>query len=44
MNKMEVEMTSPVYLGLSILDISKITMYEYWCGYIKPKYGDEALF
>ena len=27
------------YLGLSILDISKIKMYDFWYGYIKPKYG-----
>ena len=27
-----------VYLGLSILCISKIAMYKYWYDYIKPKY------
>ena len=31
-----------VYLGLSILDISKIAMYEYWYDYAKPKYGNKA--
>ena len=31
-----------VYLGLSILDISKIVMYEYWCDYAKLKHGDNA--
>ena len=28
-----------VYLGLSILDLSKTAMHEFWCDYIKPKYG-----
>ena len=27
---------------MSILDISKTLMYEFWCDYIKPKYGDSA--
>ena len=26
---------------MAILDISKTLMYEFWCGYLKPKYGDE---
>ena len=25
---------------MSILDISKTLMYDFWCDYIKPKYGD----
>ena len=33
-------MTKPLYLGMSILDISKILMYEFWYDYIIPKYGD----
>ena len=40
--KTKVRMNKPVYLGMSILDISKILMYEFWCDYIKPKYGDRA--
>ena len=31
-----------VYLGLSILDISKILMFGCWYEYAKPKYGDNA--
>ena len=31
-------MNKPVYLGMSILDISKKLMYEFWYEYIKPKY------
>ena len=33
-------MNKPVYLGLSILDLSKTVMYEFWYGYVKPKYGE----
>ena len=35
-------MNKSVYLGMSILDISKTLMYEFLYDYIKPKYGDEA--
>ena len=35
-------MNKPVYLGLSILEISKILMYEFWYNYIKPKYQNNA--
>ena len=42
MKKTKVKMNKPVYLGMSILDISKTLMYEFWCDYIKPKYQDRA--
>ena len=42
MKKTRVKMTKPLYLGMSILDISKILMYEFWYNYIIPKYGDKA--
>ena len=32
------KMSKPVYIGLSILVISKTLMYEFWYDYIKPKY------
>ena len=35
-----VKMNKPIYLGLSILEISKTTMYEFWYDYMKRKYGD----
>ena len=35
-------MNKPVYLGLSILDLSKTIMYEFWNDYVKPKYGENA--
>ena len=42
MNKRRVKMNKPIHLGLSILDISKILMYEFWYDYMKPKYGDNV--
>ena len=42
MNKVEVKMNKPIYLGQAILDISKTLMYEFCYDYIKPKYGDKA--
>ena len=35
-------MNKPLYLGMSILDISKTLMYKFWYDYIKPKYEDRA--
>ena len=40
MKKTKVKMNKPIYLGLSILEISKILMYEFWYDYMKPKYND----
>ena len=42
MNKTKVKMNKPIYLGLSILDISKILMYEFWYDYMKLKYGNRV--
>ena len=42
MNKTKVKMNKPIYLGLSILDISKILMYEFWYDYMKPTYGNRV--
>ena len=35
-------MNKPVYLGLSIIDLSKTVMYESWYDYLKSKYGENA--
>ena len=35
-------MNKPVYLGRSILEVSKIVMYEIWYDYVKPKYGEKV--
>ena len=42
MKKTKVKTNKPVYLGLSILEISKTLMYEFWYDYMKPKYGDNV--
>ena len=42
MEKTKVKMNKPIYLGMSILDISKTLMYNFWYDYFKPKYGDRA--
>ena len=40
MRKTQILMNKPLYLGLSILDLSKTVMYEFWYDYVKPKYGE----
>ena len=42
MKKTKVKMNTPIYLGLSILEISKILMYEFWYDYMKPKYDNNV--
>ena len=42
MKKTEILMNKPVYLGFSILELSKILMYEFLYDYVKPKYGEKA--
>ena len=42
MKKTTVKMNKLLYLGMSILDISKMLMYKFWYNYFKPKYGDRA--
>ena len=42
MKKTKIKMNKPVYLGLSILEISKTLMHEFWYDYIKPKYSDNV--
>ena len=37
-------MNKPAYLRLPILEFSKISMYEFWYDYVKPKYGEQAKF
>ena len=40
--KTKVKMNKPIYLGLSILEISKTLTYEFWYDYMKPKYGNDV--
>ena len=42
MKNIKVKMNRPVYLCLSILEISKALMYEFWYYCIKPKYQNNA--
>ena len=42
MRKTMVYFNKPVYLGMSILDLSKFLMNDFHYNYIKTKYGDKA--
>ena len=42
MKKTSLTMDKPVYLGMCILDLSKIIMFDFHYKYIKPKYGNKA--
>ena len=42
MKKTKVKINNPIYLGMSILDISKTLMHIFWFDYIKPKYRDRV--
>ena len=42
MVKNEIAMNRPVYLGLSILDLRKTVINEFWYDHVKPKYGKNA--
>ncbi len=46
MEKSTVKLRKPIYLGMSILDLSKTLMYKFHYDYMKPKYGNklELLF
>ena len=42
MKRTKVKMNKPIYLGLSILEISKLLMSEFWYDYMKSKYDDNV--
>ena len=42
MKKTKIKMNKPIYLGASILDISKTHMYKFWYDYLKLKYNDKV--
>ena len=44
MKKIQILMDKPVLVGLSILEISKIVMSEFWYDCVKTKYGEKANF
>ena len=42
MKKTKLYFNKPVYLGMSMLDLSKSLMYDFHYNYIKTRYGDNA--
>ena len=42
MKKTKVKMSKSIYLGLSIMEISKILMYKFWYDFMKPKYDNDV--
>ncbi|PFX14621.1 hypothetical protein AWC38_SpisGene21206 [Stylophora pistillata] len=42
MRKTQIYFIKPLYLGMSILDLSKTLMYDFHYNFIKPKYEDRA--
>ena len=42
MKKPQIFINKPVYLGLPILEIYEIVMYELWHDYVKPKYEEKV--
>ena len=40
MRKTKILMNKPDYLSLSVIDLSRTVMYEFWYDYMKPKYGE----
>ena len=42
MNKINVKMNKSAYLGLPVLDITKITIYKYCYDHVKPKYENKV--
>ena len=42
MKKAQTTINKPIYLGLSILDLNKTVMFEFWYDSVKPKYGEKS--
>ena len=42
MKKTEILINKSVCLGLSILELGEILMYDFWYDYVKRKYGEKA--
>ena len=43
MKKIKIKINKLVYLGFSILEISKLIIYEFWYDFIKPKYKEKQI-
>ena len=44
MKRAHIFMNKPIYLGLSILVLSKIVMHGFRYDYVKPQYGEKAKY
>ena len=44
MKKPKILQIKPLQLGLSILELSKILVYEFWYDYLKQSYGENAKY
>ena len=44
MNWTQILMNKPVYLGTSLLEVSKIVIHDFWYHYVIPKYGEKACY
>ena len=42
MNKTKIKMSKPIYIGLSIWEVNKTVMYEFWYDYTRLKYQDKT--
>ena len=42
MKRTQILTNKPTYLGLSILETSKIVMHEFWYDYVKLKYREKT--
>ena len=40
--KVSILLNKPIYVGFSVLELSKLHMYEYWYNEIKAEYGDRV--
>lgn len=41
MNPISIFMDKPIAVGMAILDLSKIVMYDYYYNFLKPEYGEK---
>lgn len=42
LRKLEVTIDKPLYIGLCVLDLSKIVLYEFWYNFMKVELGDKV--
>ncbi|XP_053406097.1 uncharacterized protein LOC128559090 [Mercenaria mercenaria] len=42
LNRMKVMLNKPIYIGMTVLDLSKRTMYDFYYNHLKKLYGDKV--